>query len=429
MPRVSVSGLRRRCGSGKSKRGLVMKRFLLCLFAVVLMLSTIAAPSIANVALSQDASSLVKITYNLVGEPGIVLLEILTNGVSIGESKVTHVVGDVNRRIAAGNGKTIWWECNRDAPDVDGSSVSAIVTAYSLDAPPDIMVLDLKSANGCMFYKSEAGLPDGGLANDVYRTSKLVMKKVHAKNVTFLAGNPGSSTDRYKPFRATFTYDYYLGIYEVTQGQQMLIDGNAHSAFTAGDEAAMRPVDQVNWVDVRDYYGWPDLSSGTFSHDNVESKGFLSKLRRCGLAIDLPTSVEWEYACRAGNKTLFGNGSDDEAGLDKIGWYNGNAASTTHPVGRKEPNAWGFYDMHGNVQEWTLDWFRNTEMSDRGSVTQTDYNGPSSAETYANAKTIRGGGIGSGYGECAAHVSVNRIYSANRVSPIGYRLCVRAEIP
>ena len=235
-----------------------MKHLAITALSTVAVFMAAAAPVVENVALTQEANGLVKITYDLAGDPGIVLVDILADGVSIGESNVTHVVGDVNRRLAPGTGKTIWWARERDVPDIDGSQLSASVTAYSLDAPPDVMVLDLKSTNGYTFCKSEAGLPDGGLANDVYRTERLVMKKVHAKGVTFLCGSPTSATARFKPFLNTFTYDYYMGIYPVTQGQQLLIDGKTHSEFTNGVEAALRPVDKVNWIDIRFWYYWPD---------------------------------------------------------------------------------------------------------------------------------------------------------------------------
>lgn len=384
-----------------------------------------AAPSISNVALSQGDNGIVKITYDLANDPGIVLLDILTNGVSIGDSKITHAVGDVNRRLAPGAGKTIWWSCAKDAPEVEGTTISATVTAYSLDAPPEVLVLDLVNTNSYLFYKSLAALPDGGLANDIYRTSRLVMKKVPAKGVTFLSGRSGGS-GRYKPFLATFTYDYYMGIYPVTQGQQLIVEGQARSTFTSGEEAALRPVDNVCWSDLRYYTLWPN-AQGEFRHDNFVSQNcILAKFCRFGLPIDLPTSTEWEYACRAGKQTRVGNGTDNEDGMASMAWYSGNAGGTTHPVGLKEPNDWGFYDMHGNVFEWCLDHYRNTELSDRD-VVRTDYPGETTdASGYSNCKTRRGGSYAKNWDECSSHAFFDGQWETVKC---GYRVCVKAVIP
>jgi len=402
-----------------------MKTSISALVVSLLASACFAAPSVSNVALSQGDNGIVTITYDLGGDPGIVLLDILTNGVSVGDSKITHAVGDVNRRIAPGSGKKIWWSCCKDAPEVEGTTISATVTAYSLDAPPEVLVLDLVNTNSYLFYKSLAALPDGGLANDIYRTSRLVMKKVPAKGVTFLSGRSGGS-DLYKPFLATFTYDYYMGIYPVTQGQQVFLDGETHSTFTEGADAPLRPVDGVSWSDLRYFTLWPN-DQGEYRHDNfVSANCILAKLSRFGLFIDLPTSTEWEYACRAGTQTRFGNGTDDEAGMAQMGWYNGNAGGTTHPVGLKEPNEWGFYDMHGNVLEWCLDQYRSSSLSDRD-VVRTDYPGEATASSgYSNCKARRGGAYNRPYGESASHWFIDGQWETAKC---GYRVCVKAEIP
>ena len=143
----------------------------------MLFTAAVASPQVSNVAMSYEGSGAVKITYDLEVEPGIVLLDVKSGDSSIGDTKIAHAVGDVNRKISPGTGKTIWWSCSKASLDVeDTASLSAVVTAYSLDNPPDVLVLDLANTNSYMFYKSLAALPDGGLKNDIYRTSKLVMK-------------------------------------------------------------------------------------------------------------------------------------------------------------------------------------------------------------------------------------------------------------
>jgi len=96
------------------------------------------------------------------------------------------------------------------------------------------------------------------------------------------------------------------------------------------------PVERVSWNDVQ---------------------GFIGKLnqREGGSRYRLPTEAEWEYAARAGRGSRFSFG-DDDAELGRYAWYRGNSGSKTHRVGRKRPNAWGLYDIHGNVWEWCRDW-------------------------------------------------------------------------
>ena len=80
-----------------------------------------------------------------------------------------------------------------------------------------------------------------------------------------------------------------------------------------------------------------------------------------GYEFTLPTEAQWEYACRAGTTMALNSGknlSNEEKcpEMDEVGWYDGNSDEMTHPVGQKKPNAWGLYDMHGNVYEWSSDW-------------------------------------------------------------------------
>ncbi len=123
---------------------------------------------------------------------------------------------------------------------------------------------------------------------------------------------------------------FLLGKYEVTQAQWEAVMGNNPSWF----EGAKYPVENVSWNDVQE---------------------FIAKLlEKEGVQYRLPTEAEWEYAARAGSRTAYCFG-DDKNQLRNYAWY--DREDGMHPVGKKMPNAWGLYDMHGNVWEWVQDWY------------------------------------------------------------------------
>ena len=126
-------------------------------------------------------------------------------------------------------------------------------------------------------------------------------------------------------------------------------DNNNPSKFkNCGDDC---PVEQVSWLDTKKFISKLNQMEGT------------NKYR-------LPTEAEWEYACRAGTETEYFFG-DEVAKLGEYGWYTNNSEGQTHPGGKKKPNAWDLYDMHGNVWEWVQDWY-----GDYHSNTVADPKGP-----------------------------------------------------
>ena len=126
---------------------------------------------------------------------------------------------------------------------------------------------------------------------------------------------------------------FYLGRYTVTQAQWESVMGSNPSKFKGAD----LPVEMVSWDDVQEFIRKLNAQEG---HDRYR----------------LPTEAEWEYACRAGSTTAYCFGNDKNQ-LGEYAWYWDSSGKEMHPVGQKKPNAWGLYDMHGNVFEWVWDWY------------------------------------------------------------------------
>jgi len=183
----------------------------------------------------------------------------------------------------------------------------------------------------------------------------------------FMMGSPdnasGAASYEKPQHRVQITKPFYLGAYPVTQAEYKRVIRKNPSHFQ-GD--AQRPVEQVAWDDAQE---------------------FCCRLsEREGATYRLPTEAEWEYACRARSSGLWCFG--EYAGLlEQYAWYDENSGTTTHPVGQKQPNAWGLYDMHGNVWEWCSDWWDAEYYKQIAAKAAVDPAGP----TRGSLRVLRGG--------------------------------------
>ena len=196
---------------------------------------------------------------------------------------------------------------------------------------------------------------------------------VRIQGGTFAMGSPANEEDRKSSenqHQVTVS-SFYMGKYEVTQKEYQAVMGplSPQRRFK-GDNL---PVEGVSWFDALEYCNKRSQKEGltpAYTIGSVYDANRTVTWNRDANGYRLPTEAEWEYACRAGTTTAYNTG----AGItDNTGWYQANSDDTTHPVGQKPANAWGLYDMHGNVSEWCWDWW----ASDYPSGTQTDPEGPS----------------------------------------------------
>ena len=169
-----------------------------------------------------------------------------------------------------------------------------------------------------------------------YYTNELGMEFVLVRPGEFMMGStrrePGREGDEGPRHQVRITKGFTMGAHEVTQEQYAEVMGRNPSKFSG----AQNPVEQVSW------------------NDAVE---FCTRLsRKEGRTYRLPTEAEWEYAGRAGSTTAYCYGNDPGQ-LGEYAWYEGTSGEKTHQVGLKQPNAWGLYDVHGNVWEWCQDWY------------------------------------------------------------------------
>ena len=218
-----------------------------------------------------------------------------------------------------------------------------------------------------------------------------VMEMIYCAPGEFVMGDNNGDADERPSHEVKLEKGFWLGRYEVTQSQWQCVIGGNPSYFSGRN----MPVETVSWYDC-----------------DVFIAQICDRVRRqLGCRVRLPTEAEWEYACRAGS-------TGDYAGkIDDLGWYAANSASRMHPVGQKKCNAWGFYDMHGNLWEWCHDWY-----GDYAAGSAIDPRGPEDG----TMRVLRGGSWDYSARFCRSSKR-GRLNPFFRNKSLGFRICCPIE--
>ena len=451
-----------------------MNKLTLTAVSVAVVVSAVAGPKITVDGAAQAANRLITINYALADEDAIVTVDVQTNftdgaetkWASIGAENFTNIGGDVNRLVKTGARKALW-RPDKSWPDRElaAGKMRFVVNAWTTSAPPDYLVAELDGSKTVRYYESAAALPDGGLTNDIYRTDRLVLRKCPAANVTWWMGAPSDEMGfeqvypGYDPaahalketrHQVTLSHDYYIGVFEMTQGQAEKV-GYKYNQSKFKTDKAVRPMENLYMNVLRgDKNGcksWPDADiEKARVVDGAQSIVGLFRIAT-DLTLDLPTEAQWEFACRAGCGTGLNNGTQlannwidattVDANLAVVARYFANAGAKsswtgtedlsqgTARVGTYPANAWGLYDMHGNVTELCLD----RRVADLGAADVVDPVGDTDKEN--NMFVTRGGSfVGSKYNRQECRSAARReTYNDGwqLISGVGARLCLTLE--
>ena len=413
-------------------------------------------PAVTSVKMSQGARRVVTVEYTIENAPAVVTLDNQTNGVSIGASNISgggYLTGDVNKVIEEDGTYKIKWDVASAWPDHDiASGVRAVVSAWSLDTPPDVIVADLTSKSNVAYYTSIDALPGGLLDNEVYRRTKIVMKKISASGIPWTMGSvneSGRSTTGYEtPHEVILTNDYYMGVFELTQSQFVALTSRTPSCFTK--DGNMRPVEKVRYVQLRQNNVGNSAVDATYAYpSDPNPDSLVGKMRSfTGLKFEVPSEAQWEFACRAmtgdgkwGDGSSYTNETIDAnlpgrylsnqavpgnlVATAEIGTENGTAVVGSYPC-----NGFGLYDMHGNVSEWTLDF----SIKHRGDLPDADKHGVPNAAggqdllgNSTSTRVARGGGWKDTPNKCRSASRENVPSQTGFADDRGVRLVINME--
>lgn len=352
-------------------------------------------PEVTNVVATQRPhTGLIDLTFDLTDTDGddlhVTLWYSLDGGVSW-DYECTTVSGDVGPGILPGTGLQATWDAGTDEPDFQDQQFTLRV--YADDGSGEIPAGFVRVDAGVFLMGSppdESGHNINEVQHTVTLTTPFMIQATEVTNQQYCDLAQWAYDNGY----CTATTSSLRDALDGSTQELLNLAGYCEISFSGGvftvdAGKADHPVREVTWYGAVAYCDWLSLQQGlprAYDHGTWQCNGHAPY---SAAGYRLPTEAEWEYACRSGSGTAFANGPITELYcnpvdpvLTQIGWYCGNADDWTHPVGGLIPNAWGLYDMHGNLFEWCNDWY------DDYAGDETDPVGPSGPGTF---RVIRGG--------------------------------------
>ena len=417
-----------------------MKRSLLAFFALAAAFGGLASsPIVSNVTIDPASDRIFSnsfFAYDLSGAPGIVTFYLETNGVPV-DCPYVHVSGDMNRLLQPGR-HTFRWRNDLDWPGhaIRTPDCRLVVKAWATNSPPDYLIYNLKTPSEApRYYAKATDVPDGVTATK-YKIDHLVMRRIHAAGQTYLMGTPPNDpayAAATAPHEVAFTKDFYIGIYELTFGQMLTVKSSGNTAITAyynvyGKENLttynstlmdeVRKTTDLHYsraaaMTQYKYYWFGTGFVFPASGKSCFSSGYMQAFRNAtqNETMFLPTSYQWEFACRAGCGARLYNGSNSTnatatADVGELGWFtlnnsqdpdwfkiSGQNLYLPHVVGLKTPNAWGLYDMLGNVAEICADVYASSPVINADGTPIVDPSGPVVATNTDPLHPVCGGNL------------------------------------